>query len=206
MQLDLSDYTVAVVNTTNDSQSSLLLNASVYSLENKLLLHKEEKRDAAADAVTDGFKLDLAPLFASDALLLVKLELRNPSGEVVSDNLYWLGEKSASYRHLNRLAPATLSVTTRSNRSHDSARVTVELHNTGTVPSLATKLTLVNATDGTRILPAYYSDNYVSLLPGESHEIEIEYPVKSGTGTPQLTVRGWNLTQKNVSINAAGGS
>jgi hypothetical protein len=74
------------------------------------------------------------------------------------------------------------------------------------VPSLATKLTLLNVTDGTRILPAYYSDNYVSLLPGESREIEIEYPVKSGTGAPQLAVRGWNLRQKSIPVNAAGGS
>lgn len=206
VQIDLSDYTVAVVNTTNDPRAGLLLSASVYSLENKLLLRKEEKRDAAADAVTEGFKLDLAPLFASDALVLVKLELRNPSGELVSDNFYWLGENSASYRRLNRLAPATLSVTTKSSRTGDNARVTVELGNTGTVPSLATKLTLLNANDGTRILPAYYSDNYVSLLPGESREIEIEYPVKSGTGAPQVAVRGWNLTQKSVSTNARGGS
>ena len=46
VQLDLSNYDVAVVNTTNDSQPGSVLSASVYSLDNKLLLHKEEKRDA----------------------------------------------------------------------------------------------------------------------------------------------------------------
>ena len=42
VQLDLSDYNVAVVNTTNEPRPGLLLSASVYSLDNKLLLHQEE--------------------------------------------------------------------------------------------------------------------------------------------------------------------
>jgi hypothetical protein len=202
IQLDLSDYDVAVVNTTNDSRPGLLLSASVYSLDNKLLLHKEEKRDAVADAVIDGFKLDLAPLFASDGVILVKLELHNSSGEIISDNFYWLGANNASYRGLNRLAPASLTVTAKSTSTGGNASVRVELRNTGTVASLATKLTLLDA-EGSRILPAFYSDNYVSLLPGETREIDIEYPVKAATGTAQLSIRGWNLTQQRVLVNGS---
>ena len=56
VQLDLSNYDVAVVNTTNDPQPALSISANVYSLDNKPLLHREEKRDAGVDAVTDGFQ------------------------------------------------------------------------------------------------------------------------------------------------------
>src|SRR5208282_1333800 len=205
VQLDLSDYTVAVVNTTNDPRPGLLLSASVYSLDSKLLFHKEDKHEALADAGTDGFKLDLAPLFASDGVVLVKLELRSPSGEIVSDNFYWLGAKSASYRRLNRLAPATLAVAARSVRTGDNIRARVELRNTGATAALATKLTLLNA-DGSRILPAYYTDNYVSLLPGETREIEIEYPVKAVNGAPQIAIRGWNLATRTIPVTQTGGS
>jgi hypothetical protein len=198
VQLDLSNYNVAVVNTTNDAQAGLTLTANVYSLENKVLLRKEEKRDAAADALTDGFQLDLAPLLAAEKMVLVNLELRNSSGEVVSRNFYWLGADNASYRRLNRLPTATLSATAKSTRTGDNIRVKVELSNTGTAVSLATKLTLLNAADGSRILPAYYTDNYVSLLPGESREIEIEYPSKSANGPAQVALRGWNLAKQVV--------
>jgi hypothetical protein len=201
VQLDLSNYNVAVVNTTNDAQSGLSINASVYSLENKLLFHREEKRDAPADALTDGFKLDLAPLLATEGVVLVSLELRNSTGEVVSRNLYWLGADNASYRRLNRLPTTSLSATAKSTRTSDSIRVQVELRNTGTAASLETKLTLLNAGDDSRILPAYYSDNYISLLPGESREIEIEYPVKSATSPAQLSLRGWNLTKQIVPVH-----
>jgi hypothetical protein len=79
--------------------------------------------------------------------------------------------------------------------------VQVELLNTGSVVSIADKLTLLNAADGSRILPAYYSDNYVSLLPGESRKIEIAYPAKPAGGAAQLAIRGWNIPTHTVDIS-----
>jgi hypothetical protein len=200
VQLDLSNYNVAVVNTTNDPQTALTLSANVYSLDNKLLFHREEKKDAAADALTEGFRLELAPLLSSEGMVLVNLELRNSSSEVVSRNFYWLGAENAAYRRLNRIPLASLSATAKSARTGDTIRVQVELRNTGATVALANKLTLLNATDGSRILPAYYTDNYLSLLPGESRQIEIEYPAKSSIGRAQLALRGWNLARQIVAI------
>jgi hypothetical protein len=202
VQLDLSNYDVAVVNTTTDPHPGLLVTANVFSLDNKLLLHHEEKKDAAPDSLTDGFKLDLAPLIPPDGVVLVKLELRNSSGDLVSDNLYWLATASSSYRRLNRLAAPSLSFTAKSSHDGEAIHVRVEIKNTGTVVSLATKLTLENA-DASRILPAYYTDNYVSLLPGESRQIEIECPAKSATGPGQLAVRGWNLATQTIPITSS---
>jgi hypothetical protein len=200
VQLDLSNYEIAVVDTTNDPHAGLLISASVYSLDNKLLFHREEKRDATPDAVTDGFRLEMAPLLASQGIVLVNLELRSSAGDVVSRNFYWLGADSAAYRGLNRLPLASLSMTAKSTRAGDEIHIQVELRNTGTTVALENKLTLLNAADGSRILPAYYADNYVSLLPGESREIEIDYPAKSATGPAELALRGWNLAKQVVAV------
>jgi len=200
VQLDLSTYGVAVVNTSTRSLTDLVVSASVYSLENKLLLHREDKRDANADSVTDGFKLELAPWLSADGVVLVKLELRNSTGEMVSENFYWLGAEAASYRPLNRLPAASLSITAEAVRAGASIHVRVELRNTGKVVSLANKLTLFNAGDGSRILPAYFSDNYLSLLPGEDQKIDIEYPAKSGNGAARLEIRGWNVALQTVPV------
>ncbi|GAE50559.1 glycosyl hydrolase [Xanthomonas arboricola pv. pruni str. MAFF 311562] len=58
--------------------------------------------------------------------------------------------------------------------------------------ALNTKLTLVDA-QGQRILPAYYSDNYLSLVPGEQREIEIRGPSAASLRNATLQVRGWNV-------------
>jgi hypothetical protein len=199
IQLDLSNFNVAVINNTTTPLSSLALTADVFSLDNKPLLHHEEKKDAAANAATDGFQLDLAPDL-STGVVLVKLALHNSAGELLSDNLYWLAAKSSSYRQLNRLPVATLSVTATSTRSADAIHIHAQLKNSSNAPALASKLTLLNASDGSRILPAYLSDNYVSLLPGETRDIDIEYPSAAAHGSPQIALRGWNVSPQTIPV------
>ncbi len=199
VQLDPSDYSIAVVNTTTTAQPGLMVTANVYSLENKLLLHHEERKDAAPDSVIPAFKLELSP-FLANGMVLVKLEARNASGQLVSENLYWLGEKSSSYRQLNHLPAAKLSASATYERSADTGRIHLRLENQGATAALANKATLLNASDSSRILPAYFSDNYVSLLPGETREIEIEYPAGAAKGAPQVSLRGWNLVPRTVPV------
>jgi len=196
VQLDLSDYSVAVVNTTTQAQPGMTVSATVYGLDNKQLLQHSEKKDVAANDVTAGFKLDLAPAMGTN-VVLVKLELQDSTGQVVSDNLYWLAATSQFYRQLNRLPAATIVATA---NAVSPGKVRVTLKNGGTAAALSNKLTLVNASDGTRILPAYYSDNYVSLLPGETREIDIEYPASASKGDPRVNLRGWNLAPAVVPI------
>lgn len=165
-------------------------------------MHHEETKDAPADAIANALKLDIAPLLASNDVVLVKLVLRSGTGQIVSQNLYWLAESSPDYRALDRLAPAQLSTSAASSAKGDTTMVRVELKNTGNDLVLQTKLTLVNASDRSRILPAYYSDNYVSLLPGESREIEIEYPSSASKSAPELAIRGWNVRAGKISVGA----
>ena len=202
IQMDLSNYEVAVVNTTTEAMNGLSLEADVYSLANNLLAHHEEKKDAAADDVANGFKLDLAPLLASNDVVLVKLDLRNTAGELVSQNLYWLAAESAAYRALDRLVPAEILTAAISTATGDNVTIHVQLKNMGSDAALQTKLTLLNARDGSRILPAYYSDNYVSLLPGESREIDIEYPANAAKGAAELGIRGWNVAPGKIPVGA----
>lgn len=202
IQMDLSNYEVAVANTTREALNGLSLDASVYSVANKLLAQHEDTKDAPADAVTNAFKLDMAPLLASNGVVLVKLMLRNKTGQIVSQNLYWLAASDPDYRALDRLAPAKLSASATPSARGDTTTVHVELTNNGSDVALQIKLTLLNASDGSRILPAYYSDNYVSLLPGETRKIDIKYSSSATKGPPVLGIRGWNLAVGKISVGA----
>jgi hypothetical protein len=55
---------------------------------------------------------------------------------------------------------------------------------------------------GVRVLPVYYGDNYVSLLPGESRRIEIDCPAASGR-CARIAVRGWNVRSREIDVEAA---
>ena len=77
-------------------------------------------------------------------------------------------------------------------RQGNWVRVLVHIANPNRTVALMSKLTLRHP-DGTRVLPAYYSDNYVSLLPGESQEIGIECLAGSAKAKIQVGVTGWNV-------------
>jgi len=136
---------------------------------------------------------------------IIALELKSGAGETLSRNFYWLAEKSEDYRALDALPQANVTVTaTFSKKEGGEDHITVQLKNSGAKVALENKLTLINK-DGSRILPAYYGDNYISLLPGETREIDISYPdAAAADANPQLTLRGWSLASQTIAV--AGGN
>ncbi len=200
VQLDLSNFNVAIIDTTPDAAAGLTVTAKVYSLSGSTLLSKEVELDAKADAMTPAFALDLAPFLAHVAL--VELQLKDRAGKVVSRNLYWLAGKSSTYRELSRLPQVALTASAKVTRADGEATVLVHLQNRSATVALATKLTLQHATPNaegdSRILPAYYSDNYISLLPGQSADVTIAAPESESSGAIKVGVRGWNVAQTSI--------
>jgi hypothetical protein len=74
----------------------------------------------------------------------------------------------------------------------------VTLTNDGDVPALMLRLKLVSKSTGEMLLPVIYSDNYFSLMPGESREIAIEAAPEDLSGTTGLEVTGFNLDPKTL--------
>jgi exo-1,4-beta-D-glucosaminidase len=71
---------------------------------------------------------------------------------------------------------------------------TAALHNTGAAVAFFVRLRLTKGAGGDEILPALWSDNYVSLLPGETRAITVEINPKTlGGRAPALAVTGWNV-------------
>ena len=202
VQLNLATNQVDIVNTTNLAMTGLTISAKVFSLDDALLLQHEEKRNAGADSLTHGFQLELGGLLSQD-VVIVQLELRDAGDKIVSKNLYWLAGKSANYRQLTHLAvvPMKIKATAVASPGKDETTLTVQLTNTGKVVSLENKLTLFGP-DKARVLPVYYSDNYVSLRPGETQTIEVTYATAAAKGHVQLALRGWNAAPQTLSVDA----
>jgi hypothetical protein len=59
---------------------------------------------------------------------------------------------------------------------------------------------LVDDKQHERLLPVFYSDNYVTVLPGETKTVVIDYDNKQYPQTPKVSVEGWNLKLKLTGI------
>jgi hypothetical protein len=70
----------------------------------------------------------------------------------------------------------------------------VTLHNPGKQIALMTHVQLRRKRSGARVLPVYYSDNYVSLVADESRTITVEAATADLKGEAGLVVvDGWNV-------------
>lgn len=196
-QMSLADHALAVVNNTTAPIVGARLRTRVLDLSGKVLSDQTDAVDAAANAVAPGRTLDLG--LKSGEVAVVRLDLTAASGAVLSRNLYWVGADGAGERRLSQMAAQPVALTARSGKvENGDAVIAVTLANKGAAPALNAKLTLVDAKGG-RILPAYYSDNYVSLLPGETRTVEIRHPVAAGKAA-KVALRGWNVTPRTEAV------
>ncbi len=70
----------------------------------------------------------------------------------------------------------------------------VTLHNPGTTMALMAHLQLQRKSSGERVLPVFYSDNYISLAPGESRTVTVDAAAADLTGDiPVVVLDGWNV-------------
>ena len=200
-QMNLPDFALAVVNTTREPRRGMKLTSRVLSLDNRLLLHRSDPVAVAANSLATLPPLDLPKLLAREGLVLVALSLADANGKAVSESIYWQGRNDSSLRKLNDLAAQPVSIVANEAsglaRAADTA-VAVVLHNGGTQPALAVKVTAVDD-HGNRVLPVFYSDNYVTLLPGATKRVEIHCPV-AGVRCSRIGLRGWNVQPRIASV------
>ncbi len=199
VQMNLPDYALALVNSTLAPRGDLTVTSRIISLDNRLLATRKEQVSAPANQVTTLPPLALASLLAKEGVVLVDLTLSDAGGARLSENIYWQGRDEASLRGLTGLASQPVRLTAASSLDGATVVVRARLEDAGSAPALAAKLTLVNDR-GERILPAFYSDNYISLLPGEPRTIEIRYDRSAAAGA-RINLRGWNVAPTSAAVS-----
>ncbi|MDE2347705.1 MAG: glycoside hydrolase family 2 [Gammaproteobacteria bacterium] len=197
-QLDLPDYRPAIINVSRVGEPHLALESRVLTLDGRLLARRVDQAAVAANSTATFAPLDLAPLFAREGVVIVKLTLTDSRGTIRSDNVYWPSATEAAQARLDRLAPQPVALTARGTATASAQMIDVALTNHGRDTAIALKITMQDAA-GARVLPAYYGDNDVTLLPGETRHIEVECPI-SGKRCARVALRGWDVQDRVAAI------
>ena len=72
----------------------------------------------------------------------------------------------------------------------------IELVNKGDATAISLKLNVRNPETMKRVLPAYVSDGYFNLLPGERRKVSLVYGAQEGKVC--VSVEGYNVPRKNL--------
>ena len=125
----------------------------------------------------------------------LRLVLTLDDGKSTRENFYVRTRTPKDFRRLELLRHIRLDLREDYVREGDTFSGKVTLTNNTNTPALFIHLDL-RAADGEQILPISYSDNYFSLMPGESREVSITFraeDTRSNNPQPHLRVSGFNV-------------
>jgi mannosylglycoprotein endo-beta-mannosidase len=208
VQLDLSRNEVMVVNTSSAAFEGTAT-ATIYDLSGKAtnggVMHNVSVQPPSVKSL---FQLQAVPETPS-TVYFVDLSLVNQAEEVVSTNLYWLttGEDykllgtGEDYKLLGTLAPAKVQAAGSIQRAVDRWVLTAAL-SCPTAQPVAFWIRLQVRTQSARLLPVFYSDNYISLPPGAHRTITVDLAAKDVPDheEPELWLTGWNVAEMPIPL------
>ncbi len=167
---------IEIVNHSAGDCIGVKATATVFNLQGKKVYQQKARINSSDDTTQTWLKLSkLMPQAPSDVYFL-RLQLAEKNGKQ-TENLYILGRETDNYQALNTLPKAVVEQQT--SITGQTARVT--LKNKSKVPAVFLRLNLKGA-DGEQILPALYSDNYLTLMPGESQTVTIAWKAADSRG------------------------
>ena len=190
VQASLTDWQVLVANHTTQALGGGTVTAELYDLAgNALAAPQSQAVTVASSSVASLFAVGFAASMPSPHLL--RLRLTDRQGTLLSENVYWRYLNAQDMLALNQLPQVPVSADVHT--AEDSANeLTVTLSNDGHAVAAMVVLSLRDRNSGQRILPAYYSENYLWLLPGETRDVTLSWR-DSRRVAPHVLVNGYNL-------------
>ena len=194
IQLNESNGDVEVINNLDVPFEKGRAHLLIYNLDGTVAYSRDYDVSAPASVATSlgvvEWPAGLSPVH------FAKLELRDVGGKLVSENFYWraLPEHQDDLKALGEMATETLDAKVIRRDVGGKSFFDVTLHNPGTQIALMVHLQLRRKRDSVRVLPVYYSENYVSLVPNETRTITIEAATADlKADTALVLVDGWNV-------------
>ncbi|NUR72133.1 MAG: carbohydrate-binding protein [Hamadaea sp.] len=219
VQYSYDTKSVVVVNSRVAAASGLSVTASVYNLDGT---QKSTQTANSLSVAGDGGRttaLTIPSISGLSGTYLVKLTLRDAGGTEVSRNVYWLSTSDdvidwsgndwyyvptssyANLKGLTSMASTTVSAsasTTTDGGGTSTTSVTLRNTSTGLIPAFYLDAHVVDAA-GAPVLPIRWTDNAVSLWPGESTTLTATYRTADLHGSaPSVRVAGWNTGTQTV--------
>jgi beta-galactosidase/beta-glucuronidase len=182
---------IEVVNYNARNRTGLNAKAQIINMDGTVQWEKEMKLNCKEDSTAICFKLEFPKSLS--AVHFIKLTLKE-GDKLISDNFYWRGLIDGNYQALRDLPVIKLQNNTKAEKSGNEWILTTTLTNNTKIPALMVRLMVAGKQNNQRILPVFYSDNYVSLMPGEVKVITMQLKDEdTGGEKPIVDITGFNL-------------
>jgi exo-1,4-beta-D-glucosaminidase len=219
VQYDYDTNSVSVINGKYEPIQGLEATARLFNIDGREIDQKNGKVDLPADSAVKAFDLP-KPANLSTTYFL-KLYLHDASGNLVSENFYWLSTKLdtldwskrlntvytpqkqfADLTGLNTLPRVKLEWTSSLRQEAGKGTITVKIKNPSSSVAFQVLLRATKGKGGDDIVPIFWDDNYFSLLPGEDKTVTATYDLTDAEGHPAvLELDGYNIAPASADLS-----
>ena len=211
-QFDYLKNTVSVVNDYYKSFKGYKVIAEVWDIDSKKVWSKAAVVDLPEDGVAnDVFVIDFPENISP--VHFIKLRLLDEEGQQVGSNFYWrsddvyegkktmTGPATSGFETISDLDRASVTVSKMNVRTDDRSNyIDLTLKNSRKAISFFTQIQWLDS-EGKPVRPSYYTDNFFSMLPGETRKITIETAGRDlPAGEYTLVVKGFNTARQEIDI------
>ena len=211
-QFDYLKNTVSVVNDYYQSFKGYTVIAEVWNIDSKKVWSKSAEVDLPEDGVANDvfvidFPEDISPVH------FIKLRLLDENGIQVGSNFYWrsddvyegkktlTGPTTSGFETISDLDQTRVTVSKMNVRTDDRSNyIDLTIKNSRKAISFFTQIQWLDS-EGKPVRPSYYTDNFFSMLPGETRKITIETARRDlPAGEYTLVVKGFNTARQEIDI------
>jgi len=217
VQLDQNDLDVTVVNKGLAGLENVQVRADLYDASLNRVKTLEAEVDLPPDSSAPVLNLR-ETVEGLEPAYFVDLHLRDQTGGTRVDNFYWMLPLTSDSRleslpdlsrketfsydpyqsyadTLRQLPPVdNLNVVVEKRIQETSTVYEVSITNPSSNLAFFLNASLLDEVGGREVLPSFWSDNYVHLLPNETTILEVECPSDLLRDShPQVVLEGWNI-------------
>ncbi|HEY4785486.1 MAG TPA: glycoside hydrolase family 2 TIM barrel-domain containing protein [Bacteroidales bacterium] len=195
-----TDGMMTIVNNTFRTYHDFMLEVKAIDMKGKETLLGTLLVDISPTTVQKYFNIkDKLDGLRKDEGIFLMVRLMDHQKQVASENLYWFPNSTEDYSGLQQMAAAQVKTEA---RKVSDGKIEVKITNPANGPlAFFNRISLVNSQTRKRILPVFYSDNYISVLPGEEKTVTIDYSPSEVTGKALVSIKGWNVAEQLITIN-----
>ncbi|MFO7668380.1 MAG: discoidin domain-containing protein [Bacteroidales bacterium] len=195
---DVLKKEVLIANNTRFAVNNADIEATIYDALGKMIWTKTKECDLHPTSAISCFPLDPP---TSETVLFLKLELKS-RGTLLSENFYWLENSEGNCLDLNDL-PVT-NVEMKIDQGYENGFITaqIKLNNVSESVSIMNRIKLKDTQSGESVLPVFFDDDYVTLLPGEKKTITMKIEEKYLENRDvEINLEGWNTSAQSSMID-----
>jgi hypothetical protein len=186
------------INNTLKNYTGLRFEMKIYDLNAKEIHSESSVNDSKANSRVKCFTATMPSVLPP--VFIVRMKAYSSQGELLSENTYFqTADGKKDFKSLNNLGKVKIrGIAEKRKQSGNSLIYDVVLKNSSKVIAVSIKLNVRDSKTGKRVLPAYISEGYFTILPGETRIVSIEFHPESQGSNYKITATGFNVPQQDI--------